>query len=77
MTKVFISGSMGIKYLDSNVLARINNIIHSNYQVIIGDASGVDSSIQQHLSTHLKKARLFRGGTFHIKPHPNQMYRLI
>lgn len=50
MTKVFISGSMGIKHLDSNVLARINNIIHSNYQVIVGDASGVDSSIQQHLN---------------------------
>ena len=51
MTKVFISGSMGIKHLDSNVLSRINNIIHSNYQVIVGDASGVDSSIQQHLDS--------------------------
>ena len=51
MIKVFISGSMGIKHLDSNVLARIDNIIHSNYQVIVGDASGVDRSIQQHLDS--------------------------
>lgn len=49
MCKVFISGSMRIKKLDENILKRINNIIHSQYEVIVGDASGVDSSIQQHL----------------------------
>lgn len=49
MHKVFISGSMKIKNLDDNVLARINNILRSNYQVIVGDADGVDSSIQKYL----------------------------
>ncbi|MFT6031199.1 MAG: hypothetical protein ACI8O8_002949 [Oleiphilaceae bacterium] len=49
MHKVFISGSMKIKNLDGNVLDRINNIINSNYQVIVGDANGVDSSIQKYL----------------------------
>lgn len=49
MCKVFISGSMRIKKLDENILKRINNIIHSQYEIIVGDASGVDSSIQQHL----------------------------
>ena len=47
MHKVFISGSMKIKNLDNNVLKRLNNIIDSNYQIIVGDANGVDSSIQE------------------------------
>lgn len=49
MTKVFISGSMRIKRLDKNVLARINNIIEKHYGVIVGDADGVDSSVQEYL----------------------------
>lgn len=49
MTKVFISGSMRIKRLDQNVLARINNIIDKHYGIIVGDADGVDSSVQEYL----------------------------
>lgn len=49
MHKVFISGSMRIKNLDKNVTARIDNIIKSNYEVLVGDADGVDSSIQNYL----------------------------
>lgn len=49
MTKVFISGSMRIKRLDKNVLTRINNILEKNYGVIVGDADGVDSSVQKYL----------------------------
>ncbi len=56
MHKVFISGSMKIKNLDSNVLARINNIVDSNYQVIVGDADGVDSSIQKYLESKQTKS---------------------
>lgn len=40
---------MQIKNLDNNVLSRINNIVDSDYQVIVGDANGVDSSIQKYL----------------------------
>lgn len=50
MCKVFISGSMRIKNLDRCVLNRIDNIVNSDYQVIVGDASGVDSSIQEYLN---------------------------
>ncbi|MFA0434420.1 hypothetical protein EDB60_105258 [Vibrio crassostreae] len=46
MTKVFISGSMKIKNLDPQVLYRLKHIIDSNYEVLVGDANGVDSSIQ-------------------------------
>ena len=49
MHKVFISGSMRIKNLDNNVLCRIKNVLDSGYQVIVGDAEGVDSSIQLYL----------------------------
>jgi len=49
MCKVFISGSMRIKNLDNNVLERINNIVGFHYQIIVGDADGVDTSIQSHL----------------------------
>ncbi|QJR79973.1 hypothetical protein CA267_003845 [Alteromonas pelagimontana] len=58
MHKVFISGSMKIKNLDGNVLDRINNIISSNCQVIVGDADGVDSSIQKYLISQETKSVL-------------------
>lgn len=63
MHKVFISGSMGIKNLDTNVQARINNIVESGYQVIVGDASGVDSSIQEYLiSKNMKLVLVYCSG---------------
>lgn len=49
MTKVFVSGSMRIKRLDENVLGRLGNIIAQDFWIIVGDASGVDSSIQKYL----------------------------
>ncbi len=49
MTKVFVSGSMRIKRLDENVLGRLNTILAKNFWVIVGDANGVDSSIQKYL----------------------------
>ncbi len=49
MKTVFISGSMGIKNLHSKIKDRIRGIIANDFRVIIGDASGVDSSIQEHL----------------------------
>lgn len=56
MHKIFISGSMRIKNLDQNVLKRISNIINSNCQVIVGDADGVDSSIQDYLNNKQSKS---------------------
>ena len=49
MHKVFISGSMAIKKISLDVLARVDNIIESGYQVLVGDADGVDTSIQTYL----------------------------
>lgn len=49
MHKVFISGSMGIKNIKQDVLRRIDNIIDSRFHILVGDADGVDASIQSYL----------------------------
>lgn len=48
-TKVFIAGSMNIKHLDPKVKERIDNIVAQEFEVVIGDADGADTSIQWHL----------------------------
>lgn len=40
---------MKIKNLDSNVISRIDKIINSKFKVILGDADGIDTSVQQLL----------------------------
>lgn len=40
---------MTIKHLDPKVKERIANILELNYDVVVGDADGVDTSIQQLL----------------------------
>jgi len=52
MTNVFVSGSIKIKKIDPKVTERLKNIISSNLRVIIGDADGVDSSIQEFLKSN-------------------------
>lgn len=49
MTTVFIAGSITIKHLPQKVQARMMNIVASNYAVLVGDADGVDTSIQRFL----------------------------
>ena len=48
-TKVFIAGSMNIKNLDPKVKERIDNIVASEFEVVVGDADGADTSVQWHL----------------------------
>ena len=50
MTTVFISGSKSIKKLDERVKDRIDNIVSTAVNVIVGDADGIDSSIQEYLA---------------------------
>lgn len=49
MTTVFIAGSITIKHLDLKVQERLMNIVALGHKVIVGDADGVDASIQQFL----------------------------
>lgn len=48
MTTVFIAGSITIKKLDPRAKERIDKIIESNFDVVVGDADGADSAIQSH-----------------------------
>lgn len=49
MSTVFISGSIKIKSLDDKVKSRLDKVISSGVNVLIGDAGGVDKSVQQYL----------------------------
>lgn len=69
MTIVFLAGSMNIKYLDPQVKARIDRIVESEFDVVVGDADGVDTSIQTYLLERgAKRATVFCSGT---KPRNN------
>lgn len=56
-TKVFIAGSMNIKHLDAKVKERIDNVVAQDFEVIVGDADGADTSIQWHLF-NLRNAKI-------------------
>lgn len=56
-TKVFIAGSMNIKHLDAKVKERIDNIVAQDFEVVVGDADGADTSIQWHLFNLGKAAK--------------------
>lgn len=50
--KVFLAGPRAISSLDLSVKDRLNNIIENRISVLIGDANGVDKSIQLFFSDH-------------------------
>ena len=52
MTTVFIAGSISISRLHEKVVDRINNIVSSDFNVVVGDADGADTSIQECLQRH-------------------------
>ena len=49
MNKVFIGGSIKLSRINKEIKQRIDNIINNGYTIIIGDANGIDKSIQQYL----------------------------
>lgn len=61
--KVFIAGPRAIKELDDNVCKKLENICNKNYEVLIGDANGVDSTVQHFLSKkNYKNVTVFVSG---------------
>jgi len=47
---VFISGSISIDKLPVLAINKIDSVISKNYRILIGDAKGVDSLVQEYLS---------------------------
>lgn len=52
MPKVFIAGPSIIRTLDINIKKRLDNIIRNGIEVLVGDANGIDTAVQEYL--HLK-----------------------
>lgn len=50
MPTVFIAGSRNIKNLNDQVLDRLRDIIGKDFDIVVGDAKGADSSIQNFLA---------------------------
>ena len=53
--KVFISGSIAVKKLDNEVLSSLQKMMQNGLQILVGDAKGVDSQIQD-VNTKLSQA---------------------
>lgn len=51
MKTVFIAGSIAISRLDSRVKERISKAVDTGLSIVVGDAEGADTSIQQHLAS--------------------------
>ena len=49
MMKVFIGGSRKISKLSSEVHRKLDGLIAKNLPIVVGDAPGVDKSVQQYL----------------------------
>ncbi|NQD64189.1 hypothetical protein HP459_22730 [Enterobacter sp. CM29] len=49
MTTVFVAGSITIKKLHPLIVERLKKIVDQKFSVVVGDANGVDSSVQQEL----------------------------
>lgn len=64
MPTVFVAGSMAIKNIDRKVRERIVNVLELGFDVVVGDADGVDVSIQQLLFEYgASKATVYCTGT--------------
>jgi len=49
MTRVFVAGSITLRHIDAAVKERIDNIVAQDFDVVVGDAAGVDSAVQAYL----------------------------
>ena len=64
MMKVFIGGSRKISKLGSEVRQRIDEILEKHLPIVIGDAPGVDKSVQQYLHAKgYREVEVFCSGT--------------
>ena len=49
--KVFIAGPRAVRELDENVVKKLDNICKKDYEILVGDASGIDSTVQEYLKS--------------------------
>jgi probable addiction module antidote protein len=63
MNTIFIGGSRHVSRLPSEVKKRLDNVVASGHQVIVGDANGADKAVQKHLmDAHYDRVVVFCSG---------------
>lgn len=84
MNTVFIGGSRHVSRLPAEIKTRLDNVISSGHQVIIGDANGADKAVQKHLhDLSYDKVTVFCSGdtyrnnlghwrTHHVQPNEDK-----
>lgn len=50
MSRIFISGSISVKNISSQIISRLVNMIDKGHEILIGDADGIDKAIQMFFS---------------------------
>ena len=64
MEKIFIAGSISIKKLDESVTRRIDKMMNQGYEIILGDADGIDKAVQNYLNIQgYNKVTIYHSGT--------------
>jgi hypothetical protein len=68
-TTVFVAGSMNIKHLNRQFVDRVANIVAPEFDIVVGDADGSDTSIQEALvELKAKRVTVYCSG---LKPRNN------
>ena len=62
--KIFIAGARKIDYLSGEVLKELRKIIENNDKIFIGDAEGVDKTIQTFLKNKKGCSSITEGHLF-------------
>lgn len=63
--KVFISGSISIKKLPQIAIDKLKRIMEQNITVIVGDANGIDSLVQNYLADNsYSNVNIYHAGNY-------------
>src|ERR1035438_3047697 len=66
MSIVFIGGSRHISRLPTAVKERLNNVMKSGHDVLVGDANGADKAVQKYLfESGYERVTVFCSGEHH------------
>lgn len=67
--KIFISGSISIKQLPNRVKETLDEIIHKEFEILVGDAWGVDRLVQDYCN----KKKYYNVTIHHIDDNPRYL----
>ncbi|MCH5323147.1 MAG: hypothetical protein J1E31_06225 [Helicobacter sp.] len=62
MKKIFICGSIAIKELNETIKKKLDDVIEKKYDVLVGDAEGIDKMVQEYLGKRYKNVTIYHIG---------------